>query len=405
VPREKAFETLIQFARLASEAGTGARILPLLAATLVEQVGAGAVAVVEMQESGEVRLVPSPHTPVELEGVTIDADELGSELGNRLHSACSGRFSHVQSRPLVTGGGLFGTAVMFFAAPPRALDLTLAEGLIDLTAVALASAAQLRHLARSHVELRASQETLARTEKLRALGQMAAGVSHDLMNILNPLSLHIQVAQRAIDRGQTADARAGLTKMDAILSRAVETVERLRDYSRQEREPKTEEVNLNKLAREAVTIASPRMAGRSGARSRILEELGAPPLVMGRSSEIVNALVNLVVNAIDALPGGGSITLRSGESEGDGWVSVVDDGPGMPPEIERRVFEPFFTTKGGAGTGLGLAMVFATMQRHGGAVQLVTAPGQGTTFTLRFPGLPSADSPPAAEPPERAIRS
>jgi signal transduction histidine kinase len=99
----------------------------------------------------------------------------------------------------------------------------------------------------------------------------------------------------------------------------------------------------------------------------------------------VNALVNLIANAIDAMPAGGTITLRSGEGDGGAWVSVADDGPGMPPEVERRVFEPFFTTKGEAGTGLGLAMVQATMRRHGGTVKLVTEPGQGTTFTLWFP--------------------
>ena len=117
----------------------------------------------------------------------------------------------------------------------------------------------------------------------------------------------------------------------------------------------------------------------------IREELGAPPRFLGQPADIVSALVNLIVNAIDALTSGGTITLRTGKTDRDVWAQVSDDGPGMPPEIERRVFEPYFTTKGDEGTGLGLAMVYACMERHGGSVKLETAPGQGTTFTLSFP--------------------
>ena len=127
------------------------------------------------------------------------------------------------------------------------------------------------------------------------------------------------------------------------------------------------------------------MSSGKGALSRVSEELAPTPQVVAQSGEIVSAILNLVVNAIDAMPSGGTITLRTGQTDTSSWVAVQDDGPGMPPEIERRVFEPFFTTKGEEGTGLGLAMVYACMQRHGGSVALETAPGRGTTFTLSFP--------------------
>jgi signal transduction histidine kinase len=395
VAGERGIETLIRFARLASEAGRGASILPLLADALAEDVGADAVAVLEIREDGSARFVRSRHLPRALESLQVDPDLIGVELERALREACGGIYPEVHARPLVSGGGLFGSVVMFFSglcAPDR---LTLADGLMDLAAIALESSAKLQELARSHAELRASQDALARTEKLRALGQMAAGVSHDLNNILNPLSLHLQLATRKIDQGKALEAKSNLGEMKQVLTRGVQTIERLRDYSRQSREPRHEPLDLADLAREAGEIARPRMAARGGAASEIQQELSESAPVRGRSGEIVSALVNLIVNAIDAMPSGGAITLRTGSAEGGSWVQVADNGPGMPPEVEGRVFEPFFTTKGEEGTGLGLAMVYACMQRHGGSVKLETAPGAGTTFTLWFPRSASMPPPPA----------
>jgi signal transduction histidine kinase len=384
-------DPLVRFARLASEAGTGVTILPLLADALVVHVGADAVAVLEIRETGGAAFVSSPHLPEELARLTVEPDLIGEELGRRLLQACGGRFADVRSRPLVSGGGLFGSVAMFFLATPTAdVRIGLAEGLIDLAAVVLDTAAKHQKLARSHAELQTSQEALARSEKLRALGQMAAGVAHDLRNILNPLSLHLQFVTRAIDRDKTAEAKESVVEMKQVLMRGVQTIERLREYSRQSPESRTELADLNHLVHEASEIARPTMAARGGRGAHFREELGSPPPVRGRSGEIVSALVNLVVNAIDATSQtGGTITLRTGESDGASWVQVADDGPGMPPEIERRVFEPFFTTKGEEGTGLGLAMVYACMQRHRGSVRLETAPGKGTTFTLLFPRTPT----------------
>jgi signal transduction histidine kinase len=244
-------------------------------------------------------------------------------------------------------------------------------------------------------ELRASQEALARSSKLRALGQMAAGISHDLKNILNPLSLHLQLLKRAVARGDKAEADESLADMDQILRRGVQTIERLRDFSRQSPESRAELCDVNRLAHEAAEIAKPRMASRPGWLS-VREDLGAPPSVMARSGELVSAIVNLVVNAIDALsPAEGAdagpakegiIMIRTGESRGGAWIEVSDNGPGMTPEVEHRVFDPFFTTKGQDGTGLGLAMVYACVQRHGGSIALETGPGKGARFTLWLPG-------------------
>jgi signal transduction histidine kinase len=108
--------------------------------------------------------------------------------------------------------------------------------------------------------------------------------------------------------------------------------------------------------------------------------------VRARRSELATAVVNLIVNATEALGERGRISVTTGTDDGGAWVEVEDDGPGMPPEIERRVFEPFFTTKV-EGTGLGLALTYAFVQRHGGRATLTTAPGRGTSIRLWFPGL------------------
>ncbi|CAN5855248.1 hypothetical protein BH11MYX2_BH11MYX2_26630 [soil metagenome] len=384
--RDRTIDLLLHFARLVSDAAASDEILALLADAIHEHVGAGGVCVVEIAVTGRARVAVARGVPAAVETLALDPDAMGAELGRAVSNACGNAFARAETRPLVASGNLFGAVVMLFGPePPRPGALQLAEGLIVLAAITLGAAAQLE---KSIEDLRASQDVLTRTEQLRALGQMAAGVSHDLKNILNPLSLHLQVADRAIVRGDTDEARESIATMKQVLVRGVETVERLGVYSRQTKESETELIDLDRLAREATGIAKPRMA-QAGRLLRIVEDLHAPPRVVAASGKVLSALVNLVVNAIDAAGSAGhAITLRSGESEGGSFVEIEDDGPGMPPEVEQRVFEPFFTTKGAEGTGLGLATVYATMQRYGGSVTLDTGPGCGTRFRLWFPSVP-----------------
>jgi signal transduction histidine kinase len=112
---------------------------------------------------------------------------------------------------------------------------------------------------------------------------------------------------------------------------------------------------------------------------------------MARRSELVTAVVNLIFNSIEAMPGGGAVTLRTGAANDGGWIEIADTGPGMSPEIQQRIFEPFFTTKE-QGTGLGLAMVYAFVHRHRGELTVDSIVGQGTRIRLWFPaaGAPAA---------------
>lgn len=241
--------------------------------------------------------------------------------------------------------------------------------------------------ARMRAELRRSEELLVRSEKLRALGEMAAGISHDLKNLLNPLSLYLQVLERAVAAGNTVDAKQSLDEMKRILAHGVQTVERLRDYGKKSGETDLVPVDLDRLAAEAAALTQPKM-NTDGRRFRVVEDLHDPPHVRGRPGEILSAIVNLLVNAADAMRESGKgdvIRITTGEANGRCFVRVADDGPGIPPDVAARVFEPFFTTKGDEGTGLGLAMVQGAAQRHGGEVTLETAPGSGAVFTLWFP--------------------
>jgi signal transduction histidine kinase len=227
---------------------------------------------------------------------------------------------------------------------------------------------------------------------------MAAGVTHDLRNILNPMSLYTQVLERSLARGDYAEAAGCIAELKQVLRYGLEVIDRLRDFSRQSTDVKMEPVDLSSAAREAARIASSReRADIAAGRIVIVEELGQPPKIQAQSAEIVSALVNLVVNAIDAMPGGGTVTLRTGERDGGAWIEVADDGPGMTPEVEQHVFEPFFSTKGGAGTGLGLSMVYACITRHQGTISLRTAPGRGATFTAWFPCHPGEERAPQAD--------
>jgi signal transduction histidine kinase len=396
-----AIDILVRFSRMASEAGSGGEILPLLADAAIEHVKADGAVVVEVttansgpRRAGTLRVAAVRGAPDDLGAWQGEDDVIGDEVGQELVRRSQGRFARASTIPMVSDGGLFGALVLLFAeeGPCDDMRMQVARGLADLAAVALWRAAEHEKLARANAELRASRETLARTEKLRALGQMAAGVSHDLKNILNPLSLNVQLAQRALARGNTDQVGGCLDECRNVIRRGVETIDRLREFSRQSPEKRASNADLNVLMNEAVALARPRLSSRGASPTRIVVEPGEVPAVVVHTEEVLNAIVNLVVNAIDAMTvpalagqAAGTITLRTGLVDGKVALTVADTGPGMTPEVQARVFEPFFTTKGAEGTGLGLAMVFATMQRHLGSITLESTPGKGAAFTLLFP--------------------
>jgi signal transduction histidine kinase len=380
----RALGALVAFSRLVTRSATPQEILTALASTVVAEVEVDAAAVLEVTPDGGSRLAASAGLPEEIGGFTVSDELVGAEIGDALLSVLRGAFERAETIPLVSGGDVFGSLVLLRREPNglRGESLVLVEGLVDLAASGLSGAARYAELARSYTQLRDSRAALERGEKLRALGQMAAGTSHDLRNILYPLSLHLQFLRRCVGK-DAHDAQDSIAKMQAVLKRGMETLDALRSFSQQAPSARPEAVELDRLVREAIGIG--RARAKAGVGYHIVEELHRPAPVTVAPGECVAALVNLLVNAIDAMPSGGTVTLSSGESQGGSWVRVADNGPGMSPEVQQRVFEPFFTTKGDEGTGLGLAMVYAFARRYGGRVDLETAPGAGAAFTLWFP--------------------
>jgi signal transduction histidine kinase len=379
---------LLRFGRLAAGAGRPEEILPLLVDAAVDRagVGAAAAAVLRVSEDGYVRLAIERGLPGTLAGWKTELEAVGPELGQQVLQAWGEQNRHVRTLPLVAGTDIYGALLVFSAAGTPFVDeqIELAAGLADLVAVSLDRATQYAALARSYTELRASREALAKAEKMRALGEMAAGISHDLKNILNPLALQLELLRRRIER-KSETALEVVGHMHEAIRSGVDVVERLRAFSRQAPEQEVEAVELDFVLQTVVELCRPRLETSA---VELRAEPGPSPTVLARKSELVTAVVNLVFNAIEAIEAmaasAATITVRTGAADGGGWIEVADTGPGIPPEVEARVFEPFFTTKE-QGTGLGLAMVYAFVNRNGGQVTLHTVVGEGTRFRLWFP--------------------
>jgi signal transduction histidine kinase/CheY-like chemotaxis protein len=236
------------------------------------------------------------------------------------------------------------------------------------------------------------REAMAQSEKLRALGQMATGIAHDLNQSLMLVASYSDLARQALvqDPPNIVELEDLLTTTTQAALDGGETVKRLLLFTRAAPEQDNKRVDLSSVVRDAAQLTAPRWRDAAQAEGRpislLIETAGHPP-VQGSPGRLRELMTNLIFNAVDALPNGGSIRLRVSAEDGQGIVEVVDSGLGMSAEVQARVFEPFFTTKGEGGTGLGLAMVFGIVEQHGGHIQVQSAQGEGTTFRMTFPLL------------------
>ena len=271
-------------------------------------------------------------------------------------------------------------------------------------------------LQRAYEDLRQSQQTVMQQERLRALGQMASGIAHDINNALSPAALYSHALLER-DRTLSREAREYLRVIQRAIEDVAGTVARMRNFSRpREEELARAPVDLNVLLQQVIELTRARWRDMPQERGVVIElkaELApSVPVVMGAETEIRDALTNLVLNAVDAMPDGGTLTLRSGAKGAAkgrshlaqaAFIEVADTGVGMTEAVRNRCLEPFFTTKGERGTGLGLAMVYGMVQRHSADLDIESEVGRGTTVRLYFPvaGLEAIRQPTA---PSRSLR-
>ncbi|HUQ08714.1 MAG TPA: response regulator [Steroidobacteraceae bacterium] len=252
-----------------------------------------------------------------------------------------------------------------------------------------------RELEQSNEALRQAQQALIQQERLRALGQMASGIAHDINNAISPISLYTEAL---LEREPLSDkARGYLTTIQRAIDDVAQTVGRMREFYRpREKELQLADVELNPLIQQVIDLTRARwndLAQRRGVMIELLPELAADlATIRGAENEIRDALTNLVFNAVDALPQGGRIAIRTRNvalpgpqgAESAVQLEVTDTGVGMDEDTRRRCLEPFFTTKGDRGTGLGLAMVYGMAKRHSAGLDIDSVIDKGTAVRLTF---------------------
>ncbi len=258
----------------------------------------------------------------------------------------------------------------------------LDERVTERTAELAQMTAQLRETLE---QLQQAQQRIVQQERLRALGQMASGIAHDFNNSLAPIVGYTDLLLHS-KRVSPAQATEYLQLIHTAARDSANVVSRLREFFRYRDEHDVfAPVMLNDLVRQVIGLTRPRWHDQAlgrGVEIEVVAELQSVPAILGSESELRELLVNLIFNAADAVRGRGTIFCRTFCRDGAAVVQIADTGVGMSEKVRLRCFEPFFSTKAERGTGLGLAMVHGIVRRHEGEIEVVSAPGHGTTVSL-----------------------
>ena len=257
---------------------------------------------------------------------------------------------------------------------------------------------------RDITERKQMEEELIRTQRLRASGELSAGISHNLNNILTGVLMPAQFLKLKIDDPEI------LEDVDDIIAaglRAKDLAHRLHMSVRGIEEGKLQSIPVNEVIQEAIQTTRPRWKDESESKGIGIEmemHLKDIPSIQGTRTRLHDILTNFIFNAVDAMPQGGTITIRTQLVDDRVQLTFTDTGIGMDQETKMRVFEPFFTTKMDIGTGLGLSTVYNTVVQWGGTIEVDSAPGEGTTFTLHLPIWKEEKIEESAQREERQVR-
>ncbi len=247
-----------------------------------------------------------------------------------------------------------------------------------------------RHLETALATVKQMQQQIIQQERLRALGQMASGVAHDFNNDLAMIvGFSELLLKRPEDLNNSEKARNYLQMIRSVAGDAASVVNRLREFFRQREEGEVfAPLELNQLVEQVILFTQPRwryQAQANGVTIRVATDFQQLPSISGDAADLREALTNLILNAVDAMPDGGTLTVSTRYESDKVSLAVSDTGTGMSDEVRQRCLEPFFTTKGERGTGLGLSTVYGTVQRHDGTIAIHTVAGAGTTVSIQLP--------------------
>jgi PAS domain S-box-containing protein len=302
--------------------------------------------------------------------------------------------------PISVEGQVFGVLLACRRQPESfsSDDCDFLRQLSEHVALAANQAQLYGALESAYEDLRQTQQAVLQQERLRALGQMASGIAHDINNALGPVALYTESLLEG-ERNLSPRGRGYLKTIERAVDDVAKTVERMREFYR-ERDPQVSfaPVDVNLLVQQVLDLTRARwsdMAHQRGVTIAMKTQLAtALPPASCAQSEIREALINLIFNALDAMPAGGALTISTFAQEREPaharherrvTITITDTGVGMSEDTRRRCLEPFFTTKGERGTGLGLAMVYGIAQRHGADFEIDSVLGSGTTVRLTLP--------------------
>ena len=278
-------------------------------------------------------------------------------------------------------------------------EVEAAQVLASLAALAIENERLYGEVRSALQALTVAQERLVQTEKTRALGGMAGGVAHEFNNIL---AIILGKTQLMLARAPDDPVREGLGLIEEAAWRAADVVRRLQGFAATRSDDPPALVDVNTLAQDAMTLTRPLWkdeAEARGVRIDVVTDLDEGPAVLGSATELREAVTNVILNAIDAMPQGGRLGLATRSRDGGVEVTVSDSGEGMSEETRRRIFEPFFSTRTPTRSGLGLSVVYGIVTRHRGRIEVISEVRQGTRVTIWLPAAAPPQEParPAAE--------
>lgn len=277
-------------------------------------------------------------------------------------------------------------------------QMELLESVGGHLSVAIQNARLFSDLQKAYQNLQKTQKEMIQIERLRALGEMAGGVVHDFNNILASISGRVQLILMKLEKGETEPGQEMKENLQ-IIERSAEDgariLARIRDFTRAKPEAAFRLIDINRVIEDSVELTKAYWRDRallSEVTMEVKKELGANGGVMGDAAELRDVVTNMILNALDAMPEGGTLTLKTQEDDDSVLVTVRDTGTGMTEDLKSKIFAPFFTTKGEDGTGLGLSLANGIVTRHRGEISVESTPGSGSTFTIRMPrGAPARE--------------